>query len=80
MRCGDCNNTTGELLMLSFPPKVKCTIDNQVHSVNDTCDYLAGYQPIERECEICGNKYYEIDRTICPECRERLKRLLYDED
>lgn len=33
-----------------------------------------------RECEICGNKHYEIDRTICPECRERLKRLLYDED
>ena len=81
MRCGNCNNTTGEILF-SHPAKVKCTIDNQNHFVNDTCDYdyLVECKSGARECEICGNEHYEINRTICPECRERLKRLLYDED
>lgn len=80
MRCGNCNNTTGELLC-SYPPKVKCMIDNQIHSVNDRCvyDYFEEYKSVARECEICGNGHYETDHTICPECRERLKRLLYDE-
>lgn len=79
--CGNCDNTTGELLY-SYPPKVKCMIDNQIHSANDTCDYdyLEGYQPVAIECEICGNLHYELGHTICSECRERLKRLLYDED
>ena len=81
MTCGNCDNAIGGSLGL-YRTKVKCIIDNQIHSANDTCDYdyLAEYQPVVKECEICGNKYYEIDRTICPECRERLKRLLYDED
>lgn len=80
MTCGNCDNTTGELLC-SYPPKVKCMIDNQIHSVNDICEYcLVEYQPGVRECEICGNEHHELNRTICPECGERLKRLLYDED
>lgn len=83
MRCGNCNNATTDELLLSYPSQVICTIDNKFHYMDNTCDYeylVEEYQHVVKECEICGNEYHELNRTICPECGERLKRLLYDED
>lgn len=32
---------------------------------------------ISRVCEICGHATGNVDKHICNECRERLRKILY---
>lgn len=36
MRCGQCDKTTG-VIFNSLPAKVKCSIDNELHKMNEQC-------------------------------------------
>lgn len=81
MRCGQCDKTTG-VIFTSLPAKVKCSIDNQLHEMNEKCSIE--FVPLKHghwvdvngdgslwRCSECGETQC-CDSNYCGECGAKM--------
>ena len=90
--CSNCEYTTG-LMLMSYPPKVKCTLDNKYHFYTDEC--TVEFAPVKHgqwvhsspmtdtlECSLCGYNILDEDfeTPYCPWCGAKMDNFVKCED